>query len=106
MLSFDEPGRLLAALGERNKAMMLRQHGTPALGTSVRDALEMLYCMQRACEIQIDALSAGAEGVPLAPPASAEHAYAQFTRPGREANTKDWPARLRCLDRRGNDYRS
>ena len=72
---------------------------------TVRDAFEIMYYLQRACEIQIDALSAGANGVLLAPQAVAEHAYAQFTRPGREAITKDWPALLRLLDRRGINYR-
>ena len=47
-----------------------------------------------------------ADGVLLAPQAVAEHAYAQFTRLGREAITQDWPALLRLLDRRGINYRS
>ena len=84
---------------------MLRQHGMLSLGTTVRDAFEIMYSLQRACEIQIDALSAGADGVLLAPQAMAEHAHAQFTRPDREAITKDWPALLRLLDRRGINYR-
>lgn len=105
LLGFEERTRLVAAMGTDKKALMLRQHGMLSLGTTVRDAFEIMYYLQRACEIQIDALSAGLNGVLDTPDEISEHVYAQFTRPGREAITKDWPALLRLLDRRGIQFR-
>ena len=54
----DERERLVANLGSRN-AMLLRNHGTLAIGESVGEAFLRLYFLERACQAQILALSAG-----------------------------------------------
>ena len=37
-------------------------------------------------------------------PGAGDNAAAQFNRPNRSSTTKDWPALLRLLERRGVDY--
>ena len=57
-VDLDERTRIVADLGEKN-AMILRNHGTLALGPSVGECFVRLYFLERACQAQIMALSAG-----------------------------------------------
>ena len=57
-LELDERSRLLKDLGDRT-AMMLRNHGLLTTGRSVAEAFLRLYRLERACQIQVDAGSAG-----------------------------------------------
>jgi ribulose-5-phosphate 4-epimerase/fuculose-1-phosphate aldolase len=54
----DERDRLVADLGTKN-GMLLRNHGTLAVGASVGECFVKLYFIERACQAQIMALSAG-----------------------------------------------
>jgi ribulose-5-phosphate 4-epimerase/fuculose-1-phosphate aldolase len=76
-----------------------------ALGETVREAFEMMYYLDCACQIQIDAVSGGLENVAQMSKRAAATATEQFERPDRPATHKDWPALLRLLERRGIDYR-
>ena len=53
-----ERERLVADLGTKN-GMLLRNHGTLAVGASVGECFVKLYFIERACQAQIMALSAG-----------------------------------------------
>jgi ribulose-5-phosphate 4-epimerase/fuculose-1-phosphate aldolase len=57
-LNLDERERLVADLGEKH-LMMLRNHGTLALGGSIASCFMRLYYLERACKIQVGALSGG-----------------------------------------------
>ena len=57
-LELDERSRLLKDLGD-STAMMLRNHGLLTTGRSVAEAFQRLYRLERACQIQVDAGSAG-----------------------------------------------
>ena len=57
-VDLDERERLVADLGEKN-AMLLRNHGTLAVGKNVGECFIRLYYLERACQAQIMALSAG-----------------------------------------------
>ena len=57
-VDLDERERLVADLGTKN-AMILRNHGTLAVGKNVGECFIRLYYLERACEAQIMALSAG-----------------------------------------------
>jgi ribulose-5-phosphate 4-epimerase/fuculose-1-phosphate aldolase len=57
-VDLGERERLVADLGERN-AMILRNHGTLAVGSNVGECFIRLYYLERACQAQIMALSAG-----------------------------------------------
>jgi len=54
----EERERIVADLGPKN-AMLLRNHGTLAVGESVGEAFIRIYFLERACEAQIYARSAG-----------------------------------------------
>jgi ribulose-5-phosphate 4-epimerase/fuculose-1-phosphate aldolase len=103
-LEMDERVRMAADLGKTSKAMILRNHGLITLGLTVHEAWEMMYYLDCACQIQIDAMSGGMENVLRMSEHAAKTAAAQFNRPNRPANSKSWPALLRMLDRRGIRY--
>jgi ribulose-5-phosphate 4-epimerase/fuculose-1-phosphate aldolase len=54
----EERERIVADLGTRS-AMLLRNHGTLTVGETVGEAFIRMYFLERACEVQIYALSAG-----------------------------------------------
>lgn len=103
-LELDERARLARDLGKTSKAMILRNHGLLTLGRTVSEAWEIMYYLDCACQIQVDACAGGMENVLEMSPTAARTAAAQFNRPDRPANTKAWPALLRLLDRRGVRY--
>ena len=103
-LDLDERKRMARDLGPKSKALILRNHGLLALGTTVREAFEIMYYLDCACQIQIDAMAAGLENVQLMSDSAAATATEQFERPDRPSSHKDWPALLRLLERRGVDY--
>jgi ribulose-5-phosphate 4-epimerase/fuculose-1-phosphate aldolase len=41
--------------------MILRNHGLLTLGESVREAFELMYYLDCACQIQVDAVAGGME---------------------------------------------
>src|SRR6187549_3956908 len=57
-VDLDERERLVANLGDKD-AMILRNHGTLAVGKNVGECFVKLYFLERACQAQIMALSAG-----------------------------------------------
>lgn len=57
-LDMDEQQRLVADLGNK-PVMMLRNHGLLTTGRSVAEAFLRMYYLEKACEIQLAAQSAG-----------------------------------------------
>jgi ribulose-5-phosphate 4-epimerase/fuculose-1-phosphate aldolase len=74
-VDLDERERIVADLGDKN-AMIFRNHGTLALGPSVGECFVRLYFLERACQAQIMALSAG-ENINNPPQGSPEVAQQQ-----------------------------
>jgi ribulose-5-phosphate 4-epimerase/fuculose-1-phosphate aldolase len=105
-LELDERSRMAADLGPDSKAMILRNHGLLTLGATVAEAFELMYYLDCACQIQIDALAAGRVDVNVIRQDTAQKGYLQFQRPGGAELQKEWPALLRMLDRKGIAYRS
>ena len=105
-LELDERSRLARDLGPTSKAMILRNHGLLSLGATVGEAFHLMYYLDCACQIQIDAQAAGAAALEIIPEPVARKGYVQFQRPGGSELDKDWPARLRMLDRTGIAYRN
>ena len=105
-LDMDERSRLAGDLGASSKAMMLRNHGLLALGDTVCEAFELMYYLDCACQIQIDALAGGRVEVGLISERTARKGFEQFERPGGAELQKEWPALLRLLDRKGIAYRN
>ena len=105
VLDASEQERLIQDLGT-NQAMILRQHGLLTWGSSVREAFELMYFLEMACQIQVDALSGGA-AIIEASPALALKVAGQFRNPGRTpVHDRDWPALGRLLDRQSPSYRT
>jgi ribulose-5-phosphate 4-epimerase/fuculose-1-phosphate aldolase len=96
----EERERLIADIGTKN-AMILRNHGTLAVGESVGACFVRLYFLERACEAQVLMLSAGREHLNT-PPQGVDHKVAHQSNPkgmGMLAERLAWPALLRKLDR-------
>ena len=68
--------------------MILRNHGLLALGETVRKAFEVMYYLDCACQIQIDAMHGGLHNVQLMSEQAAKTATEQFNRPNRPAATR------------------
>ncbi|HEY7809723.1 MAG TPA: class II aldolase/adducin family protein [Allosphingosinicella sp.] len=94
-VDLDERERIVADLGDKG-AMLLRNHGTLAVGETVGEAFLKIYFLERACEAQILALSAG-EGNLNNPPQGSPEVTAQQGRMGLKlaAGALAWPALLR-----------
>jgi ribulose-5-phosphate 4-epimerase/fuculose-1-phosphate aldolase len=102
----DERERLVADLGDKH-AMILRNHGTLAVGKTVGDCFLRLYFLERACQAQVLMLSAGRENLNN-PPQGTEEKVAGQTPPAGMAMAAErlaWPALLRKLDRIDPSFR-
>jgi ribulose-5-phosphate 4-epimerase/fuculose-1-phosphate aldolase len=90
-VDLDERERLVANLGDKG-AMILRNHGTLAVGKNVGECFVKLYFLERACQAQVMALSAGEE-VSM-PPQGSPEVTAQQGAIGLTvaANLLAWPA--------------
>ena len=105
-LDLDERDRLVADIGKDKHVMMLRNHGTLTLGGSCADAFMRMYYLERACTMQVRALSGGAKpnkvNQGVAEKTAGQAAYAFEGLLGALA----WPALLRKLDRLDPGYRN
>jgi ribulose-5-phosphate 4-epimerase/fuculose-1-phosphate aldolase len=104
-LELDERTRLARDLGPTSMAMILRNHGLLTLGNTVGEAFELMYYLDTACQIQIDALASGRVEAREIPRAVAMKGFEQFKGPGGAEVAKSWTALLRMLDRQGVAYR-
>jgi ribulose-5-phosphate 4-epimerase/fuculose-1-phosphate aldolase len=93
-VDLDERERLIANIGDKH-AMLLRNHGTLSVGENVGEAFIRLYFLERACEAQIMALSAGKDV--NNPPQGTPEVAAEQGMAGLKvaANFLAWPALLR-----------
>jgi ribulose-5-phosphate 4-epimerase/fuculose-1-phosphate aldolase len=102
----DERTRLARDLGPTSKAMILRNHGLLTLGESVREAFELMYYLDCACQIQIDALAGGGVEVQQISEETTRKGFEQFEHSPQPTLRKSWTALTRMLDREGIDYRA
>jgi ribulose-5-phosphate 4-epimerase/fuculose-1-phosphate aldolase len=102
----EEQARMARDLGAKSKAMILRNHGLLALGETVREAFEIMYYLDAACQIQIDACAGGLHNVQVMSEDAARKSYDRLSMAGHPREHRDWPALLRLLDRRNIPYRN
>ncbi len=101
----EERERLVEDLGAKD-AMILRNHGTLTVGSSVAQCFIKMYFLERACDAQIKALSAGRDGLYNPPQGTPEKAASQGSMGlGIVADRLAWPALLRKLDRLDPSFR-
>jgi len=100
----EERARLAADLGDK-PLMMLRNHGTLAVGGSIAQAFVLMYMMETSCTVQIRAQGTGR---PIhQPDAKAVAKTAEMSRRPNGmayADTLAWPPLLRKLDRVNPGY--
>ena len=92
-------------LGPTSQAMILRNHGLLSLGASVSEAFEIMYYLDAACQIQVDAMAGGRIEVGLIDEQTARKGFEQFNGPGGSEVARSWIATLRMLERKGVNYR-
>jgi ribulose-5-phosphate 4-epimerase/fuculose-1-phosphate aldolase len=100
-LNLDERERLVNDLGPTNSMMLLRNHGTLALGRSAGECWTNMFYLERACKMQVMALSAGRENVLMSPKPARSEVKGQ-TRTG--VGSLAWPGALRLLERDSPGY--
>jgi ribulose-5-phosphate 4-epimerase/fuculose-1-phosphate aldolase len=104
-LDLDERERLVADLGREKHLMILRNHGTLAIGKTCADAFVRMYFLEKACSIQVRALAGGVrprwpdQGVAEKTAVTAASAFDGLI------GDLSWPALLRKLDRLDPSYR-
>lgn len=106
-LDHDERERLISDLGG-NRSMILRNHGTMAVGETIGQCFQRLYFLERACEVQILMLVAGSDNL-HAPADGMAARVAEQSRAAvmnRVADRLSWPALLRKLDRLDPSFRN
>lgn len=107
-LDYAEGERLARALGGKSVAM-LRNHGVLVIGASAAQAFERLYFLERACQVQLLALSSGRR-LGVLPEPVVRATLAQFAAcesvGGADRAQLHFDALKRALDRDGSDYAS
>jgi ribulose-5-phosphate 4-epimerase/fuculose-1-phosphate aldolase len=105
VLEMDERERLLKNLGDC-EVMLLRNHGTLAVGRSVAEAFNNAYRLERACRAQLLAQSANDEL--LLPSKEVFEKTANLYQPGvrRTMGLLEWPAMRRLADRLDPSYKN
>ena len=102
--NLDERSRLQTSLGN-NSALILRSHGLLSVGATVADAFQIMYYLNRACEIQLAASQLAILGqVRQVEPALCQHVSQQFQGVEHERQIV-WQAWLRKLDRIDPSYK-
>ncbi len=99
-LNHDERERIVADLGMKN-SMLLYSHGTFAVGDSAGSAFLRMFFLERACSMQVRALSAGRDGVIMAGE-EVQKVVAGQSKPkgmGLLSQKLAWPGLLRKVDR-------
>ena len=102
-LNLDERQRLVADLGDKS-LMLLRNHGTLAVGATAAEAWLGIFFLERACMQQIMALTAGRERVLLAPEQAQERCAGRLGAAMPMVAQLAWPGLLRKLDRQLPGY--
>lgn len=105
-LDLDERERIIADLGTYC-GLLLRNHGLLTVGRSVAEAFNLMFYLERACEVQVATLSMGREIV-LPPREVCEKVGAQYDQMNFDDGDLqlEWDAHLRLLDALDPSYRT
>jgi ribulose-5-phosphate 4-epimerase/fuculose-1-phosphate aldolase len=105
VLEMDERERLLKNLGDC-EVMLLRNHGTLAVGRTVAEAFNNAYRLERACRTQLLAQACNDEV--LLPSKEVFEKTARMYQPGvrRTMGLLEWPAMRRLADRLDPSYKN
>ena len=103
-LRLEEQGRLVRDLGQ-HEGMILRNHGLLAVGASIPEAFNSMFRLERACQVQVAALSCNVK-LNLPPEDVVAESWRLY-QPGvrRRFGVLEWPALLRKLDKLDPSFR-
>ena len=101
-LDTDEGDRIADAMGDREIAF-LKNHGVMVTGPSIAKAWDDLYYLERACEVQVIAMSTGRPLKAVSPDIAAKTAH-QMTLGTRDSAGLHLESIKRILDRDEPDY--
>jgi ribulose-5-phosphate 4-epimerase/fuculose-1-phosphate aldolase len=105
-MRLDERPRLVESLGEKNQAVILRNHGLLTVGRTIPEAFIRFWRLNRACEIQIAAQGAYLR---LPTPAVCEASFQmgeEFLTEQAELGVLEFEAILRKIDKKDSSYRN
>ena len=99
-----ERSRIVRDLGDKH-VMILRNHGLLVVGPSIAEAFNNIFRLERACQLQVMALSCNTEL--SMPPRDLIEATSKLYQPGvrRRFGLMEWPALLKKLDALDPSYR-
>ena len=103
-LDLDERQRLVKDIGEK-RLLILRNHGTLAVGETVADCFLMLYILERACSMQVRAMAGGKLHQPPAPSLETTRKQGESLLVPGALDQLAWPALLRLCDRKYPGFR-
>jgi ribulose-5-phosphate 4-epimerase/fuculose-1-phosphate aldolase len=103
-LKLEEQERLVRDLGQ-HEGMILRNHGLLTVGASIAEAFNSMFRLERACQVQVAALSCNTK-LKLPPQDIVDESWRLY-QPGvrRRFGILEWPALLKKLDRIDPSYR-
>jgi ribulose-5-phosphate 4-epimerase/fuculose-1-phosphate aldolase len=102
----EECERLGRDLGEKH-AMIMHNHGLLTCGRDVAEAFYLMYTLENACKVQVDAMASGQELHHTKESASrmlANYGKVKAEQPSR-ASRLAWPALIRSLDAQDESYK-
>jgi ribulose-5-phosphate 4-epimerase/fuculose-1-phosphate aldolase len=100
----SEGERLVRDLGPYD-AMILRNHGLLTAGPTVAEAFNLMYWLDQACKVQVDAMASGTE-LTMIPPEIAIQTGERYRKYGPPAlGLLGWDALLQELDRADPSYK-
>lgn len=104
-----DPGekiRMNAALGKDKKILILRNHGVVTAGATLQEAFMLAYWLEKACQVQIAALSGGAQHLISE---ELQELVPQQNKPGKgmlwQTGVREFEALMRKIDRIDPGYR-
>ena len=104
-LDHGERERLVADMGDKNN-MLLYNHGTLTVGGTAAECFLRMFFLERACSMQVRALTAGRENMIIPSQEVQDVVRGQANPEGTKtlANMLAWPGLLRKLDRESPGY--
>ena len=103
-LDESEGDRIASSIGEADIVFM-KHHGVMVVGKSIAEAWDDLYYLERACEVQVLALSTGRQIIPVKHEI-AQATYEQMRSGDQESALLHLESVKRRLDRHEPDYRT
>ncbi|KAF8507569.1 class II aldolase/adducin N-terminal [Hysterangium stoloniferum] len=79
VLAHEEGARIAKAIGPKNKAVLLQNHGALTLGNTVDEAMHLFRGLENACQVQLMVEAAAANGIPKQIIDDADAAYSNAT---------------------------